>query len=139
MNVTLLLQTPRQTAYSPSSHHPSLMTPEPQFAIQSHLYNPVYPQQQAGRHPPDVCSQGTEPLKVSVLASISPEEREQMIGERLYPLIQAIQPSLAGKITGMLLELDNSELLYLLEDARALSQKVDEAIQVLQAHGFIKF
>lgn len=35
-------------------------------------------------------------------------------------------------------ELDDSELLYLLEDARALSLKVDEAILVLQAHRLTK-
>lgn len=45
-------------------------------------------------------------------------------GERLYPLIHAIHPSLAGKITGMLLEIDNSELLLLLESPDSLRSKV---------------
>lgn len=45
-------------------------------------------------------------------------------GERLYPLIYAIHPSLAGKITGMLLEIDNSELLLLLESPDSLRSKV---------------
>lgn len=57
-----------------------------------------------------------------------------MLGERLFPLIQQTQPELAGKITGMLLEMDNSELLHLLESPEALAQKVDEAVTVLEAH-----
>jgi polyadenylate-binding protein len=42
------------------------------------------------------------------------------------------QPDLAGKITGMLLEMDNSELLHLLEAPEAMGSKVNEALAVLQ-------
>jgi polyadenylate-binding protein len=73
-------------------------------------------------------------LTASALASASPEMQKNMIGERLYPLIHHSQPDLAGKITGMLLEMDNSELLHLLESPEALNAKIDEALQVLEAH-----
>ncbi|CAI7626848.1 unnamed protein product [Penicillium manginii] len=59
-----------------------------------------------------------------------PQQQKQMLGEALYPKIQAQQPELAGKITGMLLEMDNAELLGLLDDEDALRAKVDEALNV---------
>ncbi|KAI1233335.1 hypothetical protein IHE44_0004506 [Lamprotornis superbus] len=68
--------------------------------------------------------QGQEPLTASLLAAAPPQEQKQMIGERLYPLIHVMHPSLAGKITGMLLEIDNSELLLLLESPDSLRSKV---------------
>jgi polyadenylate-binding protein len=75
-----------------------------------------------------------EPLSSAALAAASPEQQKNMIGERLYPLIHRQQPELAGKITGMLLEMDNSELLHLLESPEALESKIQEAIAVLEAH-----
>ena len=68
--------------------------------------------------------QGQEPLTSSMLAQASPQEQKQMLGERLYPLIQSVHSELAGKITGMLLEIDNSELLHMLESREQLKAKV---------------
>lgn len=59
--------------------------------------------------------------------------QKRMLGEKLYPAVARLaDPSLAGKITGMMLELDNSELLILLQSETQLRQKVDEALRVLQ-------
>ncbi|KAI7885547.1 polyadenylate binding protein [Lichtheimia hyalospora FSU 10163] len=77
---------------------------------------------------------GTPPLTAAALAAAAPELQKQMLGERLYPLIHASQPEYSGKITGMLLEMDNSELLNLLEDQAALDAKIEEAMDVLRAH-----
>ncbi|XP_044256804.1 polyadenylate-binding protein 1-like isoform X1 [Tribolium madens] len=78
--------------------------------------------------------QGQEPLTATMLAAAPPQEQKQMLGERLFPLIQRMYPDLAGKITGMLLEIDNSELLHMLEHNESLKAKVEEAVAVLQAH-----
>jgi len=71
------------------------------------------------------------PLTIKALAAAPPSQKKQMIGERLFPLVLAHQPTLAGKITGMLLEMDNGELINLLEDPVALKEKMEEALAVL--------
>jgi len=76
----------------------------------------------------------TEPLTIKVLAAAPEEMRKQMIGERLFPLIKIREPVLAGKITGMLLEMDDSELIHLLESHQALQDKINEALHVLHSH-----
>lgn len=77
---------------------------------------------------------GQEPLTTGMLAAAQPQEQKQMLGERLYPLIHSMHPEWAGKITGMLLEIDNAELLHMLDSRESLKAKVDEAVLVLQAH-----
>ena len=62
-------------------------------------------------------------------------QQQQMLGERLLPVVQKSHPALAPKITEMLLEMDNAELLRLLEeDSEALARKVEEAVKVLDEH-----
>merc|ERR1711970_1468134 len=97
---------------------------------------PMPPQQPQQQQPPQaaVFIQGQEPLTASMLAQAPPSEQKQMLGERLFPLIQSMFPELAGKITGMLLEIDNSELVHMLEHKESLKAKVEEAVVVLQAH-----
>ena len=77
---------------------------------------------------------GQPELTPSMLADAAPQDQKQMLGERLYPLIHSMHADDAGKITGMLLEIDNSELLHMLEHPESLKAKVDEAVAVLQAH-----
>ena len=49
-------------------------------------------------------------------------------------MIQSTHPDQAGKITGMLLEIDNAELLHMLESCDALAAKIQEVVSVLRAH-----
>ena len=78
-------------------------------------------------------------ISLSDLTSMGPQEQKQLLGERLYMSVMTIDPQfhdmdLAGKITGMLLEMDNADILHLLESQDALREKVQEAIAVLEAH-----
>lgn len=75
-----------------------------------------------------------DPVNASTLAAMTERDQKTYIGDRLYPLINERHGEKAGKITGMLLEMDNSELLHLLEDPQALMAKEQEALRVLQEH-----
>mmetsp|Transcript_66592 Transcript_66592/g.205920 ORF Transcript_66592/g.205920 Transcript_66592/m.205920 type:complete len:643 (+) Transcript_66592:144-2072(+) len=90
---------------------------------------PQAPQQQQQQQQP--MGPGA-PLSASALAAAPPSVQKQMIGEKLFPAIAKHQPELAGKITGMMLEMDNSELLILLESDQQLKNKVEEALRVLE-------
>lgn len=86
------------------------------------------------KHKHDVSDQGKDPLTATMLASVPPDVQKQMFGERLFPLISKICPDYAGKIIGMMLEIDNLELLHILESRESLEAKVKEAIDVLENH-----
>jgi len=104
---------------------PQQVAPTPAAAPQQ-VQQPQQPQQ-AAKAPSDKLTSQT-------LSQAPPQEQKQMLGERLYPLINALHPTLASKITGMLLEIDNSELLNMLDNEKALSAKVEEAVSVLNVH-----
>ncbi|KAJ0744167.1 hypothetical protein HanPI659440_Chr10g0384511 [Helianthus annuus] len=69
----------------------------------------------------------------SALANASPTEQRTMLGENLYPLVEQLEPESAAKVTGMLLEMDQTEVLHLLESPEALKAKVAEAMEVLKS------
>jgi polyadenylate-binding protein len=78
-------------------------------------------------------------LTAAMLAKLDSTQQKRVIGERLYPLIQEnplVQKNykeMAGKITGMLLEMEVSELLHMIESPQALEDKLKEAIAILDS------
>ncbi|XP_033130560.1 polyadenylate-binding protein 2 isoform X2 [Brassica rapa] len=67
------------------------------------------------------------------LANASPEHQRTMLGENLYQLVEQLEAESAAKVTGMLLEMDQTEVLHLLESPEALKAKVAEAMDVLRS------
>uniref|UniRef100_A0A8D3D0R7 Polyadenylate-binding protein n=1 Tax=Scophthalmus maximus TaxID=52904 RepID=A0A8D3D0R7_SCOMX len=116
------------------------MAPRPSMGVPGPRAMPPYKYASGVRNPnpqvaqPAVHVQGQEPLTASMLAAAPPQEQKQMLGERLFPLIQSMHANLAGKITGMLLEIDNSELLHMLESHESLRSKVLEKHQMRGRH-----
>ncbi|KAL5714757.1 hypothetical protein ACHQM5_016672 [Ranunculus cassubicifolius] len=92
------------------------------------LMNPIIP--------PSVFESGPVPTAslASALASATPDDQKRMLGEQLYPLVEKIEPVMTGKVTGMLLEIEPTEVLHLIESPDELKNKVVEAIAVLEKH-----
>jgi len=85
--------------------------------------------------PQNMPPQRAIPLNFNIQAyeSSPPEVKKRMLGENMYPhVLQNSNTKIAGKITGMLLEMDNAELLGLLSNPIGLKGKVIEAIEVLR-------
>ncbi|XP_076757311.1 E3 ubiquitin-protein ligase hyd isoform X2 [Xylocopa sonorina] len=79
-------------------------------------------------------SSNSHPLPVSHPNNDHLTMHQQQLGDRLYPKVYALQPALAAKITGMLLELSPAQLLMLLASEDALRQKVEEAFELIRSH-----
>merc|ERR1719203_1746632 len=77
------------------------------------------------------------PMVYSSYDQNSAEMQRQMYGEQLFLLVQPMAPSpyLAQKITGMLLELPQNELLLNLTNQEELQRRVSEALRVLKEDG----
>ncbi|KAF2299630.1 hypothetical protein GH714_001275 [Hevea brasiliensis] len=69
----------------------------------------------------------------TALANATPEQQRTLLGENLYPLVDQLEHDNAAKVTGMLLEMDQTEVLHLLESPEALKAKVAEAMEVLRS------
>nr|DAD45845.1 TPA_asm: hypothetical protein HUJ06_004075 [Nelumbo nucifera]DAD45846.1 TPA_asm: hypothetical protein HUJ06_004076 [Nelumbo nucifera] len=54
-----------------------------------------------------------------------------MLDESLYPLVDQLEHDMAAKVTGMLLKMDLTEVLHLLESPEALKAKVVEAVELI--------
>lgn len=102
----------------------------------------------SGARPNMVARPQTQPLQqqqqqqpmqqVGAQADANPfESQKQQIGEQIFPLIHAKHPELAGKITGMLLEMEQAELLQLCNSPALLDERIKEALDVLRQSGNI--
>lgn len=96
-------------------------------------------QRNAGKIPYAQAAQGqrepeaNEQLNSQILAQAAPQEQKQILGEKIYSTIQTYFPKQkeAGKITGMMLEIDNSELLMMLQDQELFKKRFEEAAAAL--------
>lgn len=81
--------------------------------------------------PVPVCTQGHDMLNVSILASAATQKK--LLDEKLVPLVQSIHLTPTGEISGIFLEMDDAEMLYMLKYPEFLRAKIDELICILQS------
>merc|ERR1719277_1917486 len=93
---------------------------------------PQMPMNQSQMRPQAPMPGPKAPLTAAALAAAPAGVQKQMLGEKIFPIVSKYQPELAGKITGMMLEMENSELLILLESEQQMKGKIDEAMRVLE-------
>jgi polyadenylate-binding protein len=67
---------------------------------------------------------------------LSPKDQPEYIGEELYSRLYAQYKSYTGKIVGMFLEFDVSDLVELLENSDLLKEKAEEAFDLLNKHNY---
>eukprot|EP00974_Lingulodinium_polyedra_P019742 1909474-Lingulodinium_polyedra.AAC.1 len=65
------------------------------------------------------------PLCAAALAAARPSEQKYMIGEELLPAVARHRADLAGKLTGMMLELNNRDLLDILGSEPLLMSAIE--------------
>ena len=72
------------------------------------------------------------------IAGLPLDQQKRVLGEELYPKIvstgRAQEPEAAGKITGMMLDLDNQEILALLEDDELFGNHFEDALTAFEEY-----
>lgn len=122
---------------SPSTFRPPFPGFPSAYAVPMRAGYPAYPSM--GYPPPypgmSPSLRNPAPLSTANLMGKTNTDVKQILGEKLYQQIQQVEPQKAGKITGMLLEMDQTEILHLLDSREALLGKVNDALLVLQHAG----
>ena len=86
--------------------------------------------------PPELLQTEVDKLWRILLAAVFAERRDPTLGEKIYPMIARLEPAKAGKVTGMILEMTDAEILELLEFPDRLEAEVEKARRTALAQSF---
>jgi len=77
-----------------------------------------------------------EDRELARIMQLAPKEQKQMLGEKIFSAIERKREKVpeAGKITGMLLEMDSTALIKLLNEPALLDEKIQQATEVLRKY-----
>ena len=75
---------------------------------------------------------------VEELNQLPPEDQTDYLGNNLYEKVIAMcGEDLAPKITGMLLDMQQKDIIQLLRDPKALESKINEGMSLLHSNAWI--
>ncbi|KAK7245022.1 hypothetical protein RIF29_39852 [Crotalaria pallida] len=117
-----------------NAHSSQLVLSSRESSTQQAKYVPSGHQREMEKGPEFSSSASNSEMLHSMLSAAPPKQQKQILGNHLYELVKNKKLTPRGqvaKITGMLMEMDNAELLHLLESPETLSVKVGEAMKVL--------
>ncbi|XP_076242470.1 E3 ubiquitin-protein ligase hyd isoform X1 [Calliopsis andreniformis] len=104
------------------------------LSFHARSFQPSDPIEGSNNSGPGSSSSNSHPLPVSHSNNNHLTMHQQQLGDRLYPKVYALRPTLAEKITGMLLELSPTQLLMVQASEESLRQKVEEAFELIHSH-----
>lgn len=97
-----------------------------------------YPNRNQQQQPQQQQQKGARRDLAGAIANLPIDQQKRILGEELYPKIvstgKAQEPEAAGKITGMMLDLDNQEILALLEDDELFSNHFEDALTAYEEY-----
>jgi polyadenylate-binding protein len=94
---------------------------------------PMMPRMMPPRSMPPEREPAKPSIDIAAFNSAAPETQRRILGEQLYPMVlKHSNEKVAGKITGMLLEIEAPVLLRLIGNQAEVANKVREAIEVLR-------
>ena len=99
---------------------------------------PFVPMPGSFRHPLPIQHVTTQINQIQVSASNTEHQSRSLVGDRhncgeiMYSMIREMYPDQAGKITGMLLEMETNEVLNMLKNKEVLKEKIESAAEVLK-------
>merc|ERR1712060_227587 len=97
---------------------------------------PLVPYQQIPYHRVTPKPSYLEDRELARIMQLAPKEQKQMLGEKIFSAIERKRDKApeAGKITGMLLEMDSAALIKLLNEPALLDEKIQQATEVLRKY-----
>merc|ERR1719375_636139 len=124
---------------APRPAMPGAMTPMMGYPVAYPGYSPM-----AAMYRPPLAAMPARPVAVvpprapmpgapNPAAPVAAPPPRQVLGDHLFPVITRICPEHAPKITGMILELDQNEVVALLGSEALLRRRVEEALAVLRS------
>ncbi|KAI5955801.1 PAB1 [Candida jiufengensis] len=120
-----------QQDFNGQNLRPQQQQQQPQQPQQQQQQRNYFPNRQQG---------GKVPSKdlAAIISSVPPEQQKRILGEELYPRIvstgKAQEPEAAGKITGMMLGLENQEILDLLDNDELFNNHFEDALTAFEEY-----